>query len=48
MKVIVACMFPGVAESEVAAPGTVEGVTALDGEEAAPVPIAFVAVTVNV
>ena len=29
-------------------PGTVDGTTAVDAEEAAPVPFTFVAVTVNV
>jgi hypothetical protein len=37
-----------VALTAVGAPGTVEGVTAADDEEAAPVPETFVAVTVNV
>ncbi len=37
-----------VAETEVGAPGTVEGTAAADATEAAPVPLAFVAVTVNV
>jgi hypothetical protein len=45
---MVASPFPRTAETLVGAPGTVAGVTALDAEEADPVPIAFVAVTVNV
>ena len=37
-----------VAETEVGAPGTVDGVAVEDATEAAPVPEAFVAVTVKV
>jgi len=37
-----------VPDTEVGAPGTVEGTTATEAVEAAPVPLAFVAVTVNV
>ena len=37
-----------VPETEVGAPGTVDGVTTADADEAAPVPDTFVAVTVNV
>jgi hypothetical protein len=37
-----------VPDTAVGAPGTANGVTAADADEAAPVPIAFVAVTVNV
>jgi hypothetical protein len=37
-----------VALTAVGAPGTVDGVTAAEADEAAPVPDAFVAVTVNV
>lgn len=48
MNVTVAWVFPAVADSEVATPGTVNGVTELDAADAAPVPMAFVAVTVNV
>jgi hypothetical protein len=44
----VACALPGVAVPMVGAPGTVAGVTLFEAAEAAPVPIAFVAVTVNV
>ena len=42
--------FPAVAVTPVGAPGAVGavGVTALDGADAGPVPIALVAVTVNV
>ncbi len=43
--------LPAVAETLVGAPGTVAaacGVTALDGEEAGPLPLALVAVTVKV
>jgi hypothetical protein len=43
-----ACPSPGVAVTAVGAPGTANGVTAADADAAAPVPIAFVAVTVNV
>jgi hypothetical protein len=37
-----------VADTSVGAPGTVDGVATADAVEAAPVPDAFVAVTVNV
>ena len=37
-----------VADTEVGAPGTVDGVAVEDATEAAPVPDAFVAITVNV
>jgi hypothetical protein len=37
-----------VAETEVGAPGTVDGIAEAEAVEAAPVPDAFVAVTVNV
>jgi len=37
-----------VALTDVGAPGTVDGTAAADATEAAPVPLAFVAVTVNV
>jgi hypothetical protein len=40
--------LPRVAVTEVGAPGTLPGVTLLEGADARPVPIAFVAVTVNV
>ena len=42
--------FPADATTPVGAPGAVgaDGVTALDGADGAPVPTAFVAVTVNV
>ena len=47
-QVTVACALPAVAETLVGAPGTMAGVTALDAEEAALLPFAFVAVTANV
>jgi hypothetical protein len=47
VKATDACALPGVATGEVGAPGTVAGVTALEVSEGAPVPTAFVAVTVN-
>ena len=40
--------MPAVAEMLVGAPGTVAGVTEAEGEDAAPVPTEFKAVTVNV
>ena len=48
VKVTVACVLPRVALAPVGAPGTVAGVTEFEGDEAAPVPTAFVAVTVKV
>jgi len=45
VKLTVACAFPAVAESPVGAPGTVTGVTAFEGTDAGPAPIALVAVT---
>ena len=48
VKAIVTCPLPGVVEPIVGAPGTVAGVTLFEGADASPVPIAFVAVTVNV
>ena len=50
VKLTVACALPGVAVPIVGAPGTVvaAGVTLLEAADAAPVPIAFVAFTVNV
>ena len=50
-KLTVAWLLPAVAVPMVGAPGTVgdaEGVTLLEGFEDGPVPIAFVALTVNV
>jgi hypothetical protein len=44
----VACPLPAVADTPVGAPGTVEGVAAAEAVEAAPVPLTFAAVTVNV
>src|SRR5690242_16617248 len=43
-----ASLPPGFAETAVGAPGTVIGVTLADGADAALVPAAFAAVTVNV
>ena len=48
VNVTVACVFPGAADTPVGAPGTVAGVTLLDGPDASPVPFALVAVTVKV
>ena len=47
-KLTAACALPAVAVTPVGAPGTVAGVTLFEGLEAAPVPTALVAVTVNV
>ena len=47
-KVTVACLTPAVAVPMIGDPGVVKGVTAAEAAEAAPVPTAFVAVTVNV
>jgi hypothetical protein len=50
VQVTVAAVLPPVAATAVGAPGAVGalGVTALDAEEAGPVPLALVAVTVKV
>jgi hypothetical protein len=48
VKATVACPLPAVAEVIAGAPGTVRGVTALEGADAGPVPALFDAVTVNV
>ena len=48
VKVTVALALPAVAVTTEGAPGTVAGVMLLDGVEAGPIPIALVAVTVNV
>jgi hypothetical protein len=48
VNVIVAEPFPAVAETLVGAPGVVAGVTEFEVAEAVLVPVAFVAVTVNV
>ena len=48
VKVTLAWALPPVAVPIVGAPGTVAGVTLFDAAEAAPVPTAFVAVTVKV
>lgn len=47
-KATVACASPRVAPALDGAPGTVTGVALFDGADGAPVPSAFVAVTVNV
>jgi hypothetical protein len=44
----VVTVVPAVPPSALGAPGTANGVTPADADDAAPVPIAFVAVTVNV
>ena len=48
VKLTVACALPAVAVTPVGAPGTVAGVTLLEGLDAGPVPIALVAFTVKV
>ncbi len=48
VQLTVAVVLPAVAVTAVGAPGSAFGVTALDGDEAGPVPLAFVADTVNV
>ena len=48
VKVTVAWPLPAVADTPVGMPGTAAGVAAVDGAEAGPVPMALVAVTVNV
>ena len=48
MKLTVACALPAVALTPVGAPGTVAGVTLLEGDDAGLVPALLVAVTVNV
>ena len=47
-KKTVACAFPAVAATDGGAPGTVAGVTLLEGADAGPVPTVLVAVTVKV
>ena len=47
-KLTVACVLPATALALVGAPGTVAGVTALDGALAGPEPTLLVAVTVKV
>ena len=42
------CVLPNTPDTPVGAPGTVAGMIAVEAEDAAPVPAAFVAVTVNV
>ena len=48
VKDIVACALPAEAVPIVGEPGVVAGVTLLEAAEAAPVPVALVAVTENV
>jgi hypothetical protein len=48
VKLTIACELPATALTAVGAPGTVAGVTLLEGNEAALVPTALVAVIVNV
>ena len=48
LQVTVACVLPAVAVTLIGAPGMVAGVTALEAEEAALLPLVLVAVTVNV
>jgi len=48
VQVTTALVFPGVAVTDVGAPGGAAGITAADGADAGPVPMAFVAVTVKV
>jgi hypothetical protein len=47
-KLTVAARLPAAAETAVGAPGTVPGITLVDGADAGPVPAELVAVTVNV
>jgi hypothetical protein len=47
-KLTVATAMPAFADTSVGAPGTVAGVTPLEGLDGGPVPITFVAVTVKV
>jgi len=48
VKLTTACALPAIADTAVGAPGTVAGVTEFEGDDAGPVPIALVAVTVKV
>jgi len=48
VKATDACSLPAIAVPMAGAPGTVKGVTELEGAEAAPVPALLVAVTVKV
>ena len=48
VKFTVTCPFPPITDPIVGAPGTVTGVTEADGEDAAPAPTVFEAVTVKV
>ena len=47
LKLTVACALPVTADTAVGAPGTVKGVTVLEGVEAAPVAAPLLAVTVK-
>jgi hypothetical protein len=47
-QLTVTCSSPGIPDTEVGAPGSVNGVTAEEAEDAAPSPTALVAVTVKV
>ena len=47
-QITIAAFAPGVANTPVGAPGTVEGVTAAEAADAALVPLAFLATTLNV
>jgi hypothetical protein len=47
-KDTIACVLPGVADTEVGASGTVAGVTGEDAKESAELPTLFVATTVKV
>jgi hypothetical protein len=48
VQLTVAVVLPAVAVTAVGAPGSAFGVTALDGDEAGPVPLALVADTLKV
>ena len=48
LHVSMTSVFPAVVATEVGAPGTVRGVTALEGEDTNELPAAFVAITVKV
>jgi hypothetical protein len=46
-QVSATCRSPGTSVSRAGAPGTVRGVTAVDGADAGPFPLALLAKTVN-
>jgi hypothetical protein len=48
VQLTVAWAFPAVAVTPVGAAGAAAGVTAVEGEDSAPLPIELVAITVNV